>query len=136
MVPRQLGGRLVRREPQALAGQREALDDRAQVLPAEGRADGLAAGPVPDDGGGPLVGDAHGVDRAGCRQHLLRHRHHDPAELGGVDLDEPRERGRRRERPVGDVVDRAVGPHDRRSQPARADVDHQDGHWGALRAQR
>ena len=54
-----LGRRLVGGEPQPLALPDEAVADRAQVLPAEAGTDRLAGGPVPDDGRGPLVGDAH-----------------------------------------------------------------------------
>ena len=48
----------------------EARAERAEVLPAEGRADRLAGRPVPHDRGRPLVGDADGLDRAAGGQGL------------------------------------------------------------------
>ena len=61
--PRHLGGRLVRRQADTGAGEGQAVEHRAQVLPADARADRLAGGPVPHDGRRPLVG-ADGVDRS------------------------------------------------------------------------
>ena len=62
--PSDLGGRHVRRDADALALQYQAVDDGAQVLPAEAGADGFAAGAVPHDRRRPLIGDADAVDLA------------------------------------------------------------------------
>ena len=64
----QLGGRGVGGEPDAPALELEAGADGAQVLPSEAGSDRDAGGPVPHDGGGPLVGDAHGLDRSALGQ--------------------------------------------------------------------
>ena len=70
--PSQLGRRLVGRESQALALQDQAVDDGAQVLPAEGRTDGRAGRRVEDDRRRALVRDAHDVGAAGVVQRARR----------------------------------------------------------------
>ena len=61
-------------QPETLGLERQAGAHRAQVLPADARGHRLAGGPVPHDGGGPLVGDADAGHRPavgqGGRGHL------------------------------------------------------------------
>ena len=126
--PGDLRRRLVRGEGQPVLGLgRDALVDRAQVLPAQGGADRLARGAVPDDRAGPLVGDADGVDvAAGGGQRLAGGGQREAGELGGVELDQPGERRRGRRLPPGhgDHVEAVVD--DRRPQRRGADVEDQD----------
>ena len=126
--PGELGGRLVRGQGEVVGGLgRDALADRAQVLPAERRGDRLARRAVPDDRAGPLVGDADGGDRlvdgvddlGGGVEHQAHQRH-------GVELDEPGERGRRRERPRCHRDDRQAIVDGGRADAGRADVEHED----------
>ncbi len=65
---RELRRRRVRRDAQALLAQHEAHADRAKVLPADARADGLAGGAIPHDRRRALVRDADAVDRTTCRR--------------------------------------------------------------------
>ena len=62
--PLQLRRRLVRAAAHALAAQRQARADRAQVLPADPGTDRFARRAVPHDGGTALVRDADRVDRS------------------------------------------------------------------------
>ena len=72
----------------ALGLQHQAVTDGAQILPAQSGSDGFSRGPVPHDGRGSLVGDAHGLHGPGVGQGLAgtgegRIGHH-----LGVELDE------------------------------------------------
>ena len=123
-----LGGRLVGGEAQALALPDQAVGDGAQVLPAEAGGDGHAGGPLPDDGGGPLVGDADAVDRAGLGQAATGHGEGGVGHLPGVELDQPGHGGRGQHLHPVLGHDRGVGAHDRRPHAGRADVDDEDAH--------
>ena len=78
-----LGGVILRTEHQAQTG-------GAEVLPPDARPDGLPGLAVPHDGRGPLVGDAHGVDRAGLGRGPPGHVQHRIGHGHGVELDQAR----------------------------------------------
>ena len=133
----ELGGGLVGGQPDAvLAGQREAVEHRAQVLPADGRGDGDAGGAIPQHGRGPLVGDADRIDRAALGEGGAGRGEHRGGHLGGVELDEPGERRARWQSLLVDVGDGGVGLDDGRPQAARPDVDDEDAHRLPLSAAR
>ena len=123
---RGLGGRLVRREAQPLGLPDEAVADRAQVLPAEAGADGLAGRPVPGDGRGPLVGDADGRHRPAGGQRRPGDLERRVGQGGGVELDQAGGGGGGEDGPVLDGGDRRIRAHHRASHPRRADVDDED----------
>ena len=111
----------------------EAVDDRAQVLPAVGRTDRLAVARSHTTVGAALVGDA---DRRRPGPPCARARRvagveHDARHRGRVELDDPR-RGR-----VGEelamlfVVHGGVVAHDRGADRRRADVDDEQFHRGS-----
>ncbi len=102
--PLDLGGGLVRGEKDPLALEDQAVDDRSQVLPAEGGAHG-ARRRVEEHGRRPLVGDSHRVAPAPLSQRRARE------ELG---------RGGDRER----VVLHLAGVGARRGERELADVAH------------
>ena len=60
--PLELGGGHVGGEPKALGLEQEAVDDRAEVLPAKGRTERQASGGIPDDRRGALIGDPDSID--------------------------------------------------------------------------
>ena len=125
-----LGGRRVGGEPDALGLERQAGPDRAQVLPADARRQRRAGGPVPHNGRGALVGDAHAVDRTAVGQRRPGHGQHGAGHDAGVELDQP---GRRRVGQHGCVVhvlDGGVGANDGRPHPRRPDVDDEDAATG------
>ena len=65
----ELGRRRVGCDAQPLLAQHETHAGRAQVLPSDTGADGLARRSVPHDRRGPLIGDADGVDgTSGCQR--------------------------------------------------------------------
>ena len=128
--PGDLGGRLVRGERQVVLGLgRDALADRAQVLPAERRPDRLARRPVPHDRARPLVGDADGR-RSARRPRPI-------ASCGGVERRARpcRRRRTRRARGTASTAGTAGAPiaticrslvDDRRPHARRADVEDED----------
>ncbi len=104
----------------------QACADRTQGPgQAEARRDRGAGGPLPHDGRGPLVGDAHGVDRPGVGQGGQRHLQHGVGHQPGVELDQAW-RGRLGEdRRVVGVRHRGVGSHDGGAHARGPDVDDQ-----------
>ena len=125
--PQQLRGRLVRGEPQAVfGGDRHAVEHGAQVLPSEPDVDRHAGRPVPHQGRGALRGDAHSGDRTRLGQRRPGDVEHRGGHRDAVELDQARERARRRHRPVVHRGHRGIRPHDGGAQPRRTDVDHQD----------
>ena len=89
----QLGGRGVGGQTDAVGLELEAGAHGPEVLPADAGPDGLARCPLPDHGGGALVGDPHRLDRTTLvGQGRGGHLEHGGGHGGGVELDQPRER--------------------------------------------
>ncbi len=132
----QLGGRFVGRHPDPLGLQGQAGPDRPQVLPTDPGSDGDAGRPVPDDGGGPLVGDADAPDRSGGVESGTSHLENRGGHGGGVELDEGRGRRRGEDLDVVDVADGPVTVDGGGSDPRRPDVDDEDAHDDPLTASR
>ena len=115
--PRDLRGRLVGRELQAVVGLGcDAIENGAQVLPPEAGANRLAGGAVPHDGAGPLSGDAHSQYRAGLCQCRVRNFQHSGGHTDRIELDETGERRRRGEGAVVQRGDLTIWAHDSGSQ--------------------
>ena len=85
----QLGGRRVGCQTDAVGLQDEAGADGAQVLPTDARGERTAAGPLPDDGRGALVGDAHPGYRTAGFERSTGHGEDGVGHGGGVELDDP-----------------------------------------------
>ena len=122
----QLGRRRVRRQAEALALQHQAGAGRAQVLPADSRADRLTGGAVPHHGRCPLVGDADGLDGSAGGQGVAGHRQGGLGHGAGVELHQSRRRGLGEHPDRVLVPHRAVRPDDRAAHPACTDVDNED----------
>ena len=116
-----------RRMPCSPASVRQSNTVRRSCQPMAG-ATGSPVARSHTHGGGPLVGDADGIDRAAAGERRPGHVEHGRGHLGGVELDQAGERRVGRQGPVVDVGHRGVRSHDGGPQPARADVDDEDAH--------
>ena len=108
--------------------QGQAHADRAQVLPADAGAHGLASPAVPHDRGAALVGDADRLLRAAVGEGGAGDLEHRRGHGGGVELHEAWRGCRGQHLSVVHVLDGGIRPHDRRPHPAGPDVDHQQAH--------
>ena len=134
----ELGGRRVRRHADAVALQHQAGADGAQVLPADGRADGLAGGPVPHDRRRPLVGDAR-PRRPGRPRRARRAASSSATRASSAASNSTRPGLGGRRAGSGRWCSTAIVASGRTAaarSAARADVDHEDGHGRVLPGRR
>ena len=85
--PLELGRRHVRRQPQTLGLEQQAVDDGSEVLPPDAGADGLGGLGIPDHGRGSLVGDADAADRTAVGERRAGGGEHCLLDCVGVELD-------------------------------------------------
>ena len=130
--PHQLRRRLVGCEHQILLGTKtNAVAHGAQVLPAESGCHRRAGARVPHDGRGALSGDADCAHVSTTTQSRVRDSQHGVAHGNTVELHQPGERARRRQRLVREAGDARIVAHHRGAQARGADVDDEHAHDAA-----
>jgi hypothetical protein len=128
--PGELRRRLARQEADPLCLQLEAGTGRAQILPAQPRAEWQAGAGIPRDGGRPLGGHPDRIDGAAVFQSVFGHLLDRGSHGDRVELHQPGHGHARREKEPVHVLDAGVGPNDASADAAGPHVDHQDADGG------